>query len=79
MNNIAYMVIIANNALIKRLIEQSSAFEPIVLHSAASIQLFIESEDLFPDIILLDAETCRSNVSAEIKSSKLWATLAPLS
>ncbi|MBM3574170.1 MAG: winged helix-turn-helix domain-containing protein [Methylocystis sp.] len=78
MNNIAYMVIIANNALIKRLIEQSHAFEPIVLHSAASIQLFIQSEDLFPDIILLDAETCRSNVSAEIKSLQAIGYAGPI-
>ena len=54
MNNTVYMTIIANNALIKRLNEQSSAFEQIVLQSTNSIQALIESNDLFPDIILLD-------------------------
>jgi two-component SAPR family response regulator len=78
MNNISYMAIIANNALIKRLIEQSSVFEPIVLRSATSIQMLLESEELFPDIILLDVETCNNNVSSEIKSLQDMGYTGPI-
>lgn len=72
------MAIIANNALTKRLIEQSSAFEAIVLRSATSIQMLLESGYLFPDIILLDVETCKNNITAEINSLRAMGFTGPI-
>ncbi len=78
MNNTVYMTIIANNALIKRLNEQSSAFEQLVLQSTNSIQALIERNDLFPDIILLDDETCKKNVPREIKALQSSGYAGPI-
>jgi len=66
MNNPAYMAIIANNTLTKRLVEQSNAFEPIVLRPTTSIQTLLACEDVLPDIILLDVDACDNNLLLEI-------------